>query len=153
MTMRSLFLVTIVVPDYDEAIAWYRDVLDFTLVADNDLGGGMRWVVVRPDAASGAGILLAKADGERQSAAIGNQTGGRVALFLQTDDFLRDHALYRSRGVEFIEEPRNEDYGTVAVFKDVFGNFWDLIEHRKPDRSAFEHALNADAGTKVERQA
>lgn len=128
--MRSLFLVTVVVPDYDPAIAWYRDVLGFTLAVDAPLGEGKRWVVMRPDATSGAGLLLAKASGAAESAAIGNQTGGRVAFFLETDDFARDHALYRSRGVEFIEEPRHEDYGTVAVFKDGFGNFWDLIQHK-----------------------
>lgn len=129
--MRCLFLVTLVVPDYDRAIAWYRDVLGFVLAADNPLDGEKRWVVMRPDEHSGAGLLLARADGDDQAAAIGNQTGGRVAFFLQTDDFARDHALYRARGVEFIEEPRHEDYGTVAVFKDAFGNLWDLIEHRE----------------------
>jgi catechol 2,3-dioxygenase-like lactoylglutathione lyase family enzyme len=129
--MRSLFLVTAVVPDYDRAIAWYRDVLGFVLAADNPLDGEKRWVVMRPDEHSGAGLLLARADGDVEAAAIGNQTGGRVAFFLQTDDFARDHALYRARGVEFIEEPRHEDYGTVAVFKDAFGNLWDLIEHRE----------------------
>ena len=128
--MRSLFLVTLIVPDYDRAIAWYRDVLGFTLAIDDPLGEGKRWVVMRPDEQSGAGILLARADGDVEAAAIGNQTAGRVAFFLSTDDFARDHALYRLRGVEFIEEPRHEGYGTVAVFKDVFGNFWDLIEHR-----------------------
>ncbi len=128
--MRSLFLVTLVVPDYDRAIAWYRGVLGFTLASDEPLGEGKRWVVMRPDATGGAGLLLAKASDADETAAIGNQTGGRVAFFLQTDDFAHDHALYRSRGVEFIEEPRHEDYGTVAVFKDAFGNFWDLIEHR-----------------------
>lgn len=129
--MRSLFLVTLVVPDYDPAIAWYRDVLGFALAIDEPLGDGKRWVVMRPDESAGAGILLARADGDVENAAIGNQTGGRVAFFLQTDDFARDYALYRSRGVEFIEEPRHEDYGTVAVFKDGFGNFWDLIEHKR----------------------
>jgi catechol 2,3-dioxygenase-like lactoylglutathione lyase family enzyme len=130
--MRSLFLVTLVVPDYDQAIAWYRDVLGFMLVANTDLGEGKRWVVVRADEQSGAGLLLAKADGEAQAKVIGNQAGGRVAFFLETDDFARDHVRYRSRGVEFMEEPRREDYGTVVVFRDAFGNLWDLIEHRKP---------------------
>jgi catechol 2,3-dioxygenase-like lactoylglutathione lyase family enzyme len=120
--MRSLFLVTVVVPDYDPAIAWYREVLDFKLAIDDPLGEGKRWVVMRPDEVAGAGLLLAKASDAAESAAIGNQTGGRVAFFLQTDDFARDHALYRSRGVEFIEEPRHED---------AFGNFWDLIQHTK----------------------
>ncbi|MBL0372656.1 VOC family protein [Rhizobium sp. KVB221] len=125
---RNLFLATIVVPDYDRAIEYYRDILGFTLAADTPLGGGKRWVVVKPDETNGAGLLLAKAKGDRQVQAIGNQTGGRVSFFLQTDDFDRDHALYRSRGVEFMEEPRHEDYGTVAVFRDAFGNMWDLIE-------------------------
>jgi catechol 2,3-dioxygenase-like lactoylglutathione lyase family enzyme len=126
--MRSLFLVTLVVADYDQAIAWYRDVLGFRLAIDDPLGGGKRWVVMRPDETDGAGLLLARADGDSQTAAIGNQTGGRVGFFLETDDFGRDHELYRSRGVEFIEEPRHEAYGTVAVFRDIFGNFWDLIQ-------------------------
>ena len=129
--MRSLFLVTLIVSDYDRAIAWYRDVLDFKLAIDQPLGDGKRWVVIRPDETRGAGILLALADGDVQTQAIGNQTAGRVAFFLGTDDFERDHALYRSRGVDFQEEPRREDYGTVAVFRDAFGNLWDLIEHRK----------------------
>ncbi|MDB5556246.1 MAG: glyoxalase/bleomycin resistance protein/dioxygenase [Rhizobium sp.] len=128
--MRSLFLATLVVPDYDPAIAFYHDVLGFTLAADQPLGGGKRWVVMRADMQDGAGILLARADGENEAAAIGNQTAGRVAFFLSTDDFARDHALYQSRGVEFIEEPRHEDYGTVAVFRDAFGNLWDLIQHK-----------------------
>jgi len=127
--MRSLFLVTVVVPDYDSAISWYRDILDFTLAIDQPLGGGKRWVVMKPDENAGAGLLLARADGEIEARAIGNQTGGRVAFFLSTDDFARDHALYISRGVAFLEAPRHEEYGTVAVFRDVFGNFWDLIEH------------------------
>jgi len=128
--MRSLFLATLVVPDYDPAIAFYRDVLGFTLAVDQPLGDGKRWVVMRADMQDGAGILLARADGEIEAATIGNQTGGRVAFFLSTDDFARDYGLYRSRGVEFIEEPRQEDYGTVAVFRDVFGNLWDLIQHK-----------------------
>jgi catechol 2,3-dioxygenase-like lactoylglutathione lyase family enzyme len=127
--MRNLFLVTLVVPDYDPAIAWYRDMLGFALAVDQPLGDGKRWVVMRPDPEAGAGILLARADGVVEAAAVGNQTAGRVAFFLSTDDFARDHALYLSRGVEFIEAPRREDYGTVAVFRDVFGNYWDLIQH------------------------
>ena len=127
--MRGLFLATLVVPDYDLAIRYYRDMLGFALTADTPLGSGKRWVVVKPDETSGAGLLLAKANGEPQVQSIGNQTGGRVSFFLQTDDFDRDHALYRSRGVEFMEEPRREVYGTVAKFRDAFGNMWDLIEH------------------------
>jgi len=129
--MRSLFLVTLVVPDYDTAISWYRDVLGFTLAVDQPLGEGKRWVVMKPDDTEGAGLLLARADGDVESASIGNQTGGRVSFFLSTDYFARDHAAYVSRGVDFIETPRHEDYGTVAVFRDAFGNFWDLIEHKR----------------------
>ncbi|MBB1249296.1 VOC family protein [Rhizobium sp. G21] len=129
--MRSLFLATLVVPDYDAAIAYYRDTLDFELSVDQPLGDGKRWVVVRPDKSEGAGLLLAQADGADQQAAIGAQTGGRVSFFLSTDDFARDHALYLGRGVTFLEEPRHEPYGTVAVFRDAFGNLWDLIQHAK----------------------
>ena len=125
--MRNLFLVTVMVPDYDTAIAWYRDALDFTVTADQPLGEGKRFVVMRPDA--GAGILLARAETDEERTAIGNQTPGRVSFFLSTDDFARDHALYLSRGVDFIEEPRHEPYGTVAVFRDAFGNLWDFIQH------------------------
>jgi catechol 2,3-dioxygenase-like lactoylglutathione lyase family enzyme len=128
--MRSLFLAALVVPDFNAAIAYYCDVLDFHLVADEDLGEGKRWVVVRPDGEAGAGLLLAKADGDAQKDAIGNQSGGRVSFFLSTDDFARDHARYLSRGVHFMEEPRHEPYGIVAVFRDEFGNLWDLIEHK-----------------------
>jgi catechol 2,3-dioxygenase-like lactoylglutathione lyase family enzyme len=129
--MRSLFLATLVVPDYDAAIAYYRDVLDFTLVVDQPLGDGKRWVVVRPDKTEGAGLLLAQADGVDQQAVIGAQTGGRVGFFLSTDDFAKDYALYLSRGVTFLEKPRHEPYGIVAVFRDAFGNLWDLIQHAK----------------------
>lgn len=127
---QSVATVTLVVPDYDAGIAFYRDRLGFELVADSDLGDGKRWVLVRPAGGKGAALLLARADGEDQERAIGNQTGGRVSFFLETDDFARDHALYSARGVAFLEEPRHEAYGTVAVFQDDFGNRWDLIEHR-----------------------
>ena len=129
--MRSLFLATLVVPDYDAAIAYYRDTLAFELSEDQPLGDGKRWVVVRADKSKGAGLLLAQADGADQQASIGVQTGGRVSFFLATDDFARDHALYLSRGVTFLEEPRHEPYGTVAVFRDAYGNRWDLIQHAK----------------------
>jgi catechol 2,3-dioxygenase-like lactoylglutathione lyase family enzyme len=125
---QSIATVSLIVADYDEAIAFYRDKLGFTLHADTDLGEGKRWVLVGPPGDRGARLLLAKADGSRQEAAIGNQAGGRVMLFLQTDDFARDHAAMLSRGVEFLEEPRHESYGSVAVFKDLYGNTWDLIE-------------------------
>jgi catechol 2,3-dioxygenase-like lactoylglutathione lyase family enzyme len=124
---RRLATVALVVSDYDEAIAWYCDRLGFALAADVDLGDGRRWVTLAPGA-GGANLLLARADGERQEARIGDQTGGRVALFLETDDFARDHAAMLGKGVRFEEEPRHEIYGTVAVFSDLHGNLWDLIE-------------------------
>jgi catechol 2,3-dioxygenase-like lactoylglutathione lyase family enzyme len=129
----TIATVTLVVDDYDRAIAFYRDVLGLTLVADTPLGGGKRWVVVA--GAGGARLLLAKADGSAQQAAIGNQTGGRVGFFLRTDDFARDHAAMRAGGVRFLEEPRHEVYGTVAVFSDPYGNTFDLIQHAAPEAS------------------
>lgn len=120
-------LVTLVVPDYDDAIAFYVGSLGFTLLEDTKLGGGKRWVRVAPNGAETA-VLLARAVDEQQEAAVGNQTGGRVAFFLQTDDFARDHHAFVERGVQFLEDPRREPYGTVAVFQDPFGNKWDLIE-------------------------
>ena len=125
---RSVGAVTILVPEYQEAIEYFVETLGFTLIEDNKLPEEKRWVVVSPG--KGTGILLAEAKGERQRAAIGNQSGGRVFLFLETDDFWRDYRIYLARGVEFQEEPRRETYGTVAVFTDRFGNKWDLIERR-----------------------
>jgi catechol 2,3-dioxygenase-like lactoylglutathione lyase family enzyme len=123
---RRLATVALLVRDYDEAIAWYTDRLGFSLAEDVDLGGGKRWVTLA--ATGGARLLLAKADGEREAERIGDQTGGRVFLFLETDDFARDHGAMVAKGVTFKEEPRHEPYGTVAVFADLYGNFWDLIE-------------------------
>lgn len=122
----SIGLITLVVKDYDEAIAWYTKVLGFSLIADTTLSETKRWVVVAPEM-GGAKLLLAKAEGHQQDKAIGNQTGGRVALFLNTDDFRNDHAKMLDAGVEFLEEPRYEDYGSVAVFIDLYGNKWDLL--------------------------
>ncbi|RFB81016.1 VOC family protein [Methylovirgula sp. 4M-Z18] len=127
---QKIVLMTLVVRDYDEAIAYYTQKLGFLLREDAQLGDDKRWVVVCPAGASETGLLLAKAQGDAQIAAIGNQAGGRVLLFLQTDDFERDHALYKARGVRFLEEPRHEPYGIVAVFADLYGNKWDLIELR-----------------------
>jgi catechol 2,3-dioxygenase-like lactoylglutathione lyase family enzyme len=121
-----LGLVALVVRDYDEAIGFYVGKLGFELVEDRPVGA-KRWIVVVPPG-GGACLLLARAVGEEQVAAIGNQTGGRVFLFLETDDFARDHARMQSRGVRFLEAPRHETYGTVAVFEDLYGNRWDLIE-------------------------
>ena len=128
---QSVATVSLLVADYDEAITFYRDLLGFTLVADTDLGGGKRWVLVAPAGSSGAHLLLARAEGEAQRAAIGNQGGGRVMFFLNTTDFDRDHAAMLARGVKFLEAPRHEGYGSVAVFQDLYGNKWDLIEPRR----------------------
>ncbi len=120
-------LATLVVADYEEAIDFYVRAVGFALVEDTDLGDGKRWVVVAPEG-EGTGLVLAKADGLAQLARVGDQTGGRVALFLSTDDFAADHARMAWAGVCFVEEPRAERYGTVAVFEDLYGNRWDLIE-------------------------
>ena len=124
--MNRLGLVTYVAREYDEAIGFFVGKLGFTLVEDTDMGGGKRWVVV--SAGEGASLLIARADGEQQEASIGNQSGGRVGFFLQTDNFDRDFAEWTARGVKFHEQPRREAYGTVAVFEDVYGNTWDLIQ-------------------------
>ena len=126
--MNSIGAVTLVVRDYAEAVAFYVDAVGFELVEDVDLGGGKRWVVVRPAGAQ-TGLLLAQAADDEQRAHVGNQTGGRVGLFLHTDDFARDHERMSAAGVRFLEQPRHEPYGTVAVFADLYGNTWDLIEH------------------------
>ena len=125
--------VSLLVRDYDEAIAYYTRVLGFRLVEDTPLAPGKRWVLVAPPAASddhaaGTCLLLARAKKPAELAAVGNQSGGRVFLFLQTDDFRRDHAAFVARGVEFLEEPRTESYGLVAVFCDLYGNKWDLLQ-------------------------
>lgn len=126
--MARLALVALVVPDYDAGIDFYVRSLGWTLARDIDLGGGKRWVVVAPPG-GGTALLLARAAGDRQQAAIGNQTGGRVGFFLETDDFARDHAAMEAAGVVFEEAPRSEPYGTVAVWRDPFGNRWDLVEY------------------------
>lgn len=120
--------VALVVDDYDEAIAFYTQKLHFTLVEDTRLGEGKRWVVVAPPGAGECGLLLAKAVGEAQQSRVGNQAGGRVFLFLYTDDFGRDYQNLQDRGVRIIRQPSAESYGTVAVFEDLYGNLWDLIE-------------------------
>jgi catechol 2,3-dioxygenase-like lactoylglutathione lyase family enzyme len=124
---QQLFRVALVVRDYDEAIEFYTSKMGFALSEDTPLGGGKRWVVVTPSG-SQASLLLAQASDETQRAAIGAQGGGRVFLFLRTDDFARDHAAMGARGVHFLESPRHEPYGVVAVFEDLYGNRWDLIE-------------------------
>ncbi|KIC43010.1 extradiol dioxygenase [Ruegeria sp. ANG-R] len=125
---QSLHAVTLVVPDYDDAIDFYTQTLNFTLTQDIDLGDGKRWVRVTPPGSADSSLLLAKADGPQQMASVGNQTGGRVGFFLETDDFYRDHAEMLESGVGFEERPRHEPYGIVAVWRDPFGNRWDLIE-------------------------
>jgi catechol 2,3-dioxygenase-like lactoylglutathione lyase family enzyme len=125
---QRIGLVTLVVGEYDETIAYFTQQLGFALLQDTPLSAGKRWVVVAPRGTRGSGLLLAQAADERQRRAVGAQTGGRVFLFLYTDDFQRDHAAFKDRGVVFVEEPRLEPYGTVAVFTDLYGNRWDLIE-------------------------
>ena len=125
---QAVATVALVVADYDDAIAFYRDRLGFELVADTPLGDGKRWVTVAPRGGKGARLLLAAADGAAQAARVGDQTGGRVGFFLETDDFARDHAAFTANGVHFLEAPRHEPYGSVAVFEDLYGNRWDLIE-------------------------
>jgi catechol 2,3-dioxygenase-like lactoylglutathione lyase family enzyme len=125
---QHISVVALLVPDYDKAIAYYVGRLGFRLVEDTPLSSTKRWVVVAPPGSSETGLLLAQADSQDQREAIGNQTGGRVFLILKTDGFDRDYARYKRAGIEFLEEPRMETYGKVVVFRDIFGNKWDLIE-------------------------
>jgi len=128
--MQNLFQIALVVADYDEAIRFYTEILGFVLVEDTALSDSKRWVVVAPSGSDGCKLLLAKAVGEEQISRIGNQTGERVFLFLHTDNFWRDYKKFKDRGVIFVREPSEEAYGTVAVFKDLYGNLWDLIEKK-----------------------
>lgn len=127
--MKQLSTIALVVPDYDEAIDWYTGVLGFILLENTQLGQGKRWVRVAADRSAQTALLLAKAANDKQQKIIGQQAGGRVFLFLQTDDCLRDYHLMQQRGVHFVEQPRHEDYGIVVVFEDCFGNRWDLVEY------------------------
>ncbi len=120
--------VALVVESYDDAIEFYTQKLQFTLVEDTDLGGGKRWVQVSPPNSNGTNLLLAQASTEEQHLVVGNQSGGRVFLFLQTNDFWRDYELMKVNGVVLNEEPRVEEYGTVVVFQDLYGNKWDLLQ-------------------------
>ena len=129
MPVQSLFLVALIVDDYGRAKDFYCGALGFDCLEDSVQPEGKRWVVVKPKGGEGAALLLAKAATDTQKAAIGNQTGGRVGFFLKTDDFVRDHAAMTTKGIRFLEEPRHEVYGSVAVFADPYGNTWDLIEH------------------------
>lgn len=131
---QYLGALTLMVADYDEAIAWYRRALGFELIEDTDMGHGKRWVLLAPPGARETRLLLAKARGDEQCARVGNQTGGRVFLLLYTDDFERDWQRMSAEGVHFREVPRYESYGTVAVFNDLYGNGWDLLEPIAPRR-------------------
>ena len=127
--MRSgIVLVTLVVDDYDEAIGWFTDALGFELVEDSPRGPGKRWVVVAPPGAEGAALLLARGHGGQQRDRIGDQAGDRVGFFLHTKDFAASYERMRVAGVRFLEEPRHEDYGSVVVFEDLYGNRWDLMQ-------------------------
>jgi catechol 2,3-dioxygenase-like lactoylglutathione lyase family enzyme len=123
-------MIAVLVHDYDEAIAWYRDALGFALLEDEDRGGGKRWVRMAPIGNAQFSLLLARAATAAQAAAVGNQHGGRVGFFLHTDDFARDHARLGAAGARLEESPRHETYGTVVVFRDLYGNRWDLIGPR-----------------------
>lgn len=130
---QSVGLIAVVVRDYDEAIDFYTKTLGFALIDDSFVPEqNKRWVVVAPAGETGSHVLLARAVGDEQSSRIGNQTGGRVFLFLYTDDFWRDYEAYLAKGVEFVREPKTESYGTVAVFKDLYGNLWDLVQMNDP---------------------
>jgi catechol 2,3-dioxygenase-like lactoylglutathione lyase family enzyme len=133
---QTIALVSLVVRDYDEAIAYFTSCLEFTVAEDVPLAGGKRWVVVAPPGGTGASLLLARAATPQQAVRVGDQTGGRVFLFLRTDDFRRDYRALQLRGVQFAEGPREEPYGTVAVFLDLYGNRWDLVQPRHAEPCA-----------------
>jgi len=129
---QTIGYVSLVVRDYDEAIKFYVETLDFVLIEDTLVESqNKRWVLVAPPGSAECRLLMARAVGQEQESRIGNQTGGRVFLFLHTDDFWRDFRRYRERGVVFIREPKEESYGTVAVFRDLYGNLWDLLQLRR----------------------
>ena len=128
---QHLGALALLVSDYDEAIAWYTRALGFELVEDIDMGHGKRWVLMAPPGSHETRLLLARASTDEQASRVGNQTGGRVFLLLHTDDFRRDWQHMRAQGVRFREEPRHEAYGTVAVFEDLYGNAWDLLELKR----------------------
>jgi catechol 2,3-dioxygenase-like lactoylglutathione lyase family enzyme len=129
---RQIGLITLVVKDYDEAISFYVEKLGFVLRQDTTLSAEKRWVVISPASGAETAILLARAALPREETAVGNQTGGRVFLFLETDNFWRDFTALSQKGVHFLERPRVETYGVVAVFEDLYGNRWDLIEKKTP---------------------
>lgn len=127
-TTQQIGMIALVVDNYDDAIEFYTSKLQFTLIEDTDLGSGKRWVLVYPPNSNGTNLLLAKASTDEQKLAVGNQTGGRVFLFLQTNNFWKNYELMKANGVVFNEEPRTEAYGMVVVFQDLYGNKWDLLE-------------------------
>ena len=129
--VQSIAHIALVVDDYDEAIKFYTEKLNFTLLEDTPQSATKRWVLVAPPGARECSLLLAKGVGEEQRSRVGNQTGGRVFLFLQTDDFWRDYEKMRARDIHFVRDPKVEEYGTVAVFADLYGNLWDLVEFAK----------------------
>ena len=128
---RRIAQMALLVRDYDEAIRFFERALGFTLLEDSPREDGKRWVRVGPTGEAGAALLLARAATPEQERAVGNQSGGRVFMFLETDDFARDYARMRAEGVRFTEEPRHEAYGTVVVFLDLYGNKWDLVGRRR----------------------
>jgi catechol 2,3-dioxygenase-like lactoylglutathione lyase family enzyme len=129
---QAIGQIALVVREYDEALDFYVSTLGFTLVEDTYIPEqDKRWVVVAPPGANESRLLLARASGEEQASRIGNQTGGRVFLFLYTDDFWRDFHAYKAKGIVFVREPKEESYGTVAVFKDLYGNLWDLLQLKR----------------------
>jgi catechol 2,3-dioxygenase-like lactoylglutathione lyase family enzyme len=137
VTAQRIGLVSLVVDDYDDALAFFVGKLGFSVAEDSVVPEqSKRWVVVTPPGASESRLLLAKASNEEQKARVGSQTGGRVFLFLYTDDFWRDYERYKSNGVVFVREPKREPYGMVAVFQDLYGNLWDLLEPSAANRSA-----------------
>ena len=136
MTSNSIAHVAFLVRDYDEAIGWFTTALGFHLLQDEVLSPTKRWVLVGPAGGAGTSLLLARAATPEQLAAVGRQGGGRVFLFLHTDDFRRDHDAFRAKGVAFVEGSREEEYGTVAVFEDLYGNRWDLVQPRRAGAGA-----------------
>jgi catechol 2,3-dioxygenase-like lactoylglutathione lyase family enzyme len=128
--------LALVVEDYDQAIKFYTEKLNFNLIEDTRLSETKRWVVVAPKGATECSLLLAKADGEKQKNSVGNQSGGRVFLFLHTDDFWRDYHNMLKEGIHFVRPPQEEAYGTVAVFEDLYGNLWDLLEPNEHNKGA-----------------
>ncbi len=138
MMKQKIAHISLVVKDYDEAIEFYTKQLDFQLIEDTKLSDEKRWVMIAPAGATECCLLLAKAANEKQAGSIGNQTGGRVFLFLFTDDFWRDYQKMSERNIHFVRPPKKEEYGTVAVFEDLYGNLWDLIEPNENNKGALE---------------